>query len=157
MHVAKYAAKVTLVHRRDEFRADKILVEELMGKLAENGGNMEIAYDSIVTKINGDSKVESATLKNVKTNDQIDLTCDGVFIFVGTVPNTEFVKGVVDLTDAGFVKCDSATLRTSMPGVFVAGDCRVGAAMQLVTAVSDGVLAAMMIKNYIRDPNWWNL
>jgi thioredoxin reductase (NADPH) len=72
------------------------------------------------------------------------------------VPNTDFLKGFVDLSDNGFIRCEPAYLRTKVPGVFVAGDCRVGAAMQLATAVGDGVVAAMMQKQYRRDPNWWN-
>jgi thioredoxin reductase (NADPH) len=72
------------------------------------------------------------------------------------VPNTAFLKGFVELTDNGFIKCDCAYLRTNVPGVFVAGDCRIGAAMQLATAAGDGVIAAMMTKQYFRDPNWWN-
>ena len=79
-----------------------------------------------------------------------------MFVFVGMEPNTGFLKGFVDLTDKDFIKCDCAYLRTSVPGVFVAGDCRIGAAMQLATAVGDGVVAAMMLKQYFRDPNWWN-
>jgi len=62
----------------------------------------------------------------------------------------------VELTDKGFVRCDTSYLRTPVPGVFVAGDCRIGAAMQLATAVGDGVLAAVMMKQYFRDANWWN-
>ena len=91
-----------------------------------------------------------------KTNKEELLPCDGVFIFVGMVPNTSFLKGFVDLTDAGFVKCDVGFLRTKVPGVFVAGDCRTAAAMQLATAVGDGVNAAMMTKQYLRDHDWWN-
>ena len=72
------------------------------------------------------------------------------------VPNTGFLKGSVELNDAGFIKCDCGYLRTKVPGVFVAGDCRVGAAMQLATATGDGVAAAIMIKQYLRDANWWN-
>ena len=71
-------------------------------------------------------------------------------------PNTNFLKDSVELTNNGFIKCDCAYLRTSIPGVFVAGDCRIGAAMQLATAAGDGVVAAMMLKQYFRDPNWWN-
>jgi thioredoxin reductase (NADPH) len=95
-------------------------------------------------------------LKNVKTDQEEDYSCDGVFIFVGMVPNTGFLKGFVELTDSGFIKCECGYLRTSVPGVFVAGDCRIGAAMQLATAAGDGVVAAMMLKQYFRDPNWWN-
>jgi len=104
----------------------------------------------------GQDRVESVRLKNVKTGKEESYPCDGVFIFVGMVPGTGFLKGFVDLTEDGFIKCDFAYLRTNVPGVFVAGDCRVAAAMQLATAVGDGVNAAMVLKNYFRDSNWWN-
>jgi len=155
MHLAKYAAKVTVVHRRDEFRAEKILVEELLAKAQEPQSNLVIKYSTVVTAIEGEGKVQSARLKNVKTNQEEDYPCDGVFVFVGMVPNTDFLKGFVELTEHGFIRCDCAYLRTSVPGVFTAGDCRIGAAMQLVTAVADGVNAAMMLKQYYRDPKWW--
>lgn len=106
--------------------------------------------------IEGKARVESVRLKNVKTSKEESYPCDGVFIFVGMVPSTGFLRGFVDLTDGGFIKCDFAYLRTNVPGVFAAGDCRVAAAMQLATAVGDGVNAAMMLKNYFRDSSWWN-
>jgi len=156
LHLAKFADKVTMIHRRDEFRAAKVLVEELVEKANEPNSNLMIKYETIATAIQGEGKVQSVRLKNVKTNREEDYPCDGVFIFIGMVPNTGFLKGSVELTENGFIKCDCAYLRTSMPGVFVAGDCRIGAAMQLATAVGDGVVAAMMLKQYFRDPSWWN-
>ncbi len=156
LHLAEYADKVTLIHRRDELRATRVLVEELLEKVSAPGSNLTIKYSTVATAIEGRDKVESVRLKNVKTGEEQDHPCDGVFIFIGMVPNTGFLKGFVDLTDNGFIKCDCAYLRTKVPGVFVAGDCRVGAAMQLATAVSDGVVAAMMLKQYLRDPDWWN-
>ncbi len=156
LHLAKFAAEVILVHRRQEFRATKVLVEELMEKVNEPDSNLSLTLDSVVTEVKGSGKVESVEIKNVKTGQTEDIACDGIFIFIGMVPNTKFLKGFIELTEAGFVKCDTAFLRTAVPGVFVAGDCRIGAAMQLITAVGDGVDAAMMIKQYFRDPNWWN-
>jgi thioredoxin reductase (NADPH) len=156
LHLCKFAAKVTLVHRRDEFRATKVLQEELLAKTRGPNTNLMIKYSTVATAIEGRDKVESIRLKNVKSNKEESYLCDGVFIFVGMVPNTGFLKGFIELTEAGFIKCDCAYLRTSVAGVFVAGDCRVGAAMQLATAVGDGVNAAMMLKNYFRDPDWWN-
>jgi thioredoxin reductase (NADPH) len=155
LHLSKYASKVTLVHRRSEFRADKVLVEELMRQMNEPDSNLIIRYDTVVTSVAGDTAVKSAKLKNVDSGYEEDYACDGVFIFVGTVPNTMFLNGTVALTDEGFIKCDCGTLRTSVPGVFAAGDCRINAAMQLVTAVADGVTAAMKLKEYFRDPAWW--
>jgi len=155
LHLTKYADKVTMIHRRDEFRAARVLVEELLQKVNESNSNLIIKYSTVATAIQGDGRVQSAKLKNVKTGQEQDYPCDGVFIFIGMVPNTSFLKDFVELTDKGFVKCDCAYLRTTVPGVFVAGDCRIGAAMQLATAIGDGVVAAMMLKEYFRDPNWW--
>jgi len=156
LHLTKYAEKVTLLHRRDEFRATRVLQEELLAKANEQNSNLLVKYSTVATAIEGKDKVQSVKLKNVKTGEEEDYPCDGVFIFIGMVPNTGFLKGFVGLTENGFIKCDCAYLRTSVPGVFVAGDCRIGAAMQLATAVGDGVNAAMMLKQYFRDPNWWN-
>ena len=156
LHLAKFAEKVTMIHRRDEFRAARVLVEELLAKANEPNSNLVIRYDTVATAIQGEGKVQSVRLKNVKSGHEEDYPCDGVFIFIGMVPNTGFLKGFVELTDRGFIKCDCAYLRTTVPGVFVAGDCRIGAAMQLATAVGDGVVAAMMLKQYFRDPDWWN-
>lgn len=156
LHLTKFAEKVTMIHRRDEFRAAQVLVEELLEKAKEPNSNLKIKYSTIATAIQGEGKVQSVKLKNVKDNKEEDYPCDGVFVFVGMVPNTGFLKGFVELTDRDFIKCDCAYLRTNVPGVFVAGDCRIGAAMQLATASGDGVVAAMMLKQYFRDPNWWN-
>ena len=156
LHLTKFAEKVTMIHRRDEFRASRVLVEELLEKAKEPNSNLIIKYSTIATAIEGENKVQSVKLKNVKDEKEEDYPCDGVFIFVGMVPNTGFLKDFVELTDNGFIKCECAYLRTSVPGVFVAGDCRIGAAMQLATAAGDGVVAAMMLKQYFRDPNWWN-
>jgi thioredoxin reductase (NADPH) len=156
LHLTKFAQKVTMIHRREEFRASKVLVEELLAKAKEPNSNLIIKYNTIAAAIQGQKKVESITLKNVKNNTQEDYPCDGVFVFVGMVPNTGFLKEFVELSEQGFIKCECAYLRTSVPGVFAAGDCRVGAAMQLATASGDGVVAAMMMKQYLRDPKWWN-
>ncbi len=156
LHLCKFAEKVTLIHRRDEFRATKVLAEEIQAKAKEQNSNLVIKYSTVAIAIEGKGKVQSVKLKDVKTNKTEDYPCDGVFIFIGMVPNTGFLKGFVDLTETGFIKCDCTYLRTKVPGVFAAGDCRIGAAMQLATACGDGVIAAMMLKQYLRDPNWWN-
>ena len=153
IHLARFCSKVTLVHRRDEFRATRVLVEELLEEAKK--GVIDIRYDTILTSINGDDHVSSATLQNVKTKETEELGCDGVFIFVGMVPNTGFLKGSIELDENGFIACDTTFLRTNVPGVFVAGDCRAHAAMQLATAIGDGVACAMAIKEYVRDPDWW--
>ena len=138
LHLAKFASKVTIIHRRDKFRATRVLVEELNQKANEKDSNLVIKYDTVATAILGERKVNAARLKNVKTNEEYDYLCDGVFVFIGMVPNTDFLKGFVELSEAGFIKCDCADLKTTVPSIFVAGDCRAGVAMQLVTAVAGG-------------------
>lgn len=154
LHLGRFCRKVTMVHRRSEFRAEKILVEELLA--ATHEGVINVRYDSICTAIQGDDRVRSVLLKNVKTGQAEEIACDGVFVFVGMIPSTDFLKGTVDLDEHGFIKCDPMCLRTNVPGVFVAGDCRVGAAMQLATAIGDGVACAMFMKEYLRDAAWWS-
>ncbi len=156
LHVAKFASELTLVHRRQEFRATKVLVEELMAKVNSVQGNIRLRLDSVVTSIEGDGRVQSVKVQNVKTKAIEDIGCEGIFIFVGMVPNTAFLRGSVSLDSSGFIKCDLGCLRTGTPGIFAAGDCRTGAAMQLVTAVADGVNAAMMTKQYFRNASWWD-
>lgn len=153
LHLAKYCKKVTLIHRRDQFRATPVLVEELLE--AAKGEVIDIRYDTVCTSINGGERVETATLKHVKTGATEEFGCDGVFVFVGMVPNTGFLQGSVALDENGFIQCDGSFLRTNVAGVFAAGDCRVGAPMQLATAIGDGVAAAMYLKLYLRDPQWW--
>jgi thioredoxin reductase (NADPH) len=154
LHLAKFASKVFLVHRREQFRATLVLVEELMSKAEKLG--MELVLSSVVESIEGDGKVERILTRHIKTQEPRVLEADGIFIFIGHVPNTEWLKGSgVELNEQGFIVCDTAWLRTALPGVFVAGDCRIAAAMQLATASADGVVAALMLRNWFADPDWW--
>ncbi len=152
-HLTKFAKKVYLIHRRDQFRAQKILQEEVFQKVEE--GKIELVLDTVVTSIEGDSKVRYVKTKNVKTGEEGKIDCDGVFIFVGMIPNTKFLEGFVELDESGFIKCEPIYLKTNVPGVFAAGDCRVGAMKQVVTSCADGVIAAMSLKYYFQDPDWW--
>ena len=152
----RFTSKVTMIHRREEFRAQKVLVEELYAKAGEHNIEIRLPYVLEAVVPNQDATdIDHAVIKNVKTAQTEQLNVDGVFIFVGMVPNTKWLAGTLEMTEAGYIKCDCLTLRTSMPGVFVAGDCRTGAAMQLATACADGVIAAMMLKQYFRDPSAW--
>lgn len=155
LHLAKFAKKVYLVHRREQFRATLVLVEELMAKAEKL--NIELVLNTIVDRIEGSGKVERVCVRNVQTDEPGVLQADGIFIFIGHVPNTRWLEGSgVELDGNGFIVCDAAWLRTAVPGVFVAGDCRVNAAMQLATASGDGVVAALMLKNWFADPAWWH-
>ena len=155
IHLSKFAAKVTMIHRRDEFRATPVLVEELL-ETAKTSGKIDILYSHTLSEIKGSGKVESVTLLDKKKEKSFDLAVDGVFMFVGMVPNTKFLEGVVELNANGYIRTPAGRLRSTIQGVFVAGDCREGAAMQLATACGDGVEAALLIRQYFRDPDFWS-
>lgn len=142
VYLAKLCKKVTLVHRRDKLRASGAYTKPL--KEAEN---LEIVWDSVVTAIEGEP-VKSVQLQNVKTGESRALSCSGVFVAVGNVPNTAFLKGHVALDEQGYVQAGEDT-RTSVPGVFAAGDVRRKPLRQVVTAVSDGAVAAHMAEEYL--------
>jgi len=155
---SQFTRRLTLIHRRREFRAQKILVEELYHTADTKALEIKIPY--VLKEIVPDeaaTAIDHVVLENVDTGETESLTVDGVFILVGTVPNTGFLRGTVDLDEHGYILCDPHTLQTSMPGVFAAGDCRAGAAMQLVTACADGVVAALRLKEYLRHPDTWTL
>lgn len=152
----RFCRKVTLVHRRREFRAQKVLVEELYQAAKEK--DIEIKTPYVVEEIvptADQADIDHVRIRNVETGEIERVQVEGAFIFVGMNPNTAFLRETVEMNEAGYVAADPVTLRTSMPGVFVAGDCRQRAAMQLVTACADGVVAAMMLKDYFREPSAW--
>ncbi len=153
----RFTEKITMIHRRREFRAQQVLVDELYEKAAKHNIDVKLPYvlDEIVPTAAGDA-VDHAVIRNVETDQTEKLTVDGVFLFVGMIPNTEFLRGTVNMNEHGYIACDPTTLKTSLPGVFVAGDCRQQAAMQLATATADGVVAAMMLKDYYRSPDQWD-
>ena len=137
LYLARFAQKVTVVHRRDAFRAAKLLVTRM-----QNTPNIEIAYDSVVDSISGEQKLESATLRNVRTGQTRALNVDGLFIAVGTEPQTALLDGQLELEN-GYVRACEDT-RTSVPGVYAAGDIRTKPLRQVICAASDGAVAAYM-------------
>jgi thioredoxin reductase (NADPH) len=152
----RFCRKVTVVHRRTEFRAQKVLVEELMAVAKQHDIELKLPY--VLEEIVGTAdktEIDHVKIRNLATGQAEQFKVDGVFVFVGMIPSTDFLRGVVEMNEAGYIACDPVTLMTSVPGVFVAGDCRQQAAMQLATACADGVVAAMMLKEYYRNPDCW--
>ena len=133
LYLEKFASSVTLIHRRDALRADAILAK----RIAES--TVKVAWDSVVTQLNGENKLSSVTLKNVKTGELSDLPVSGLFVAVGQIPATEGLKGVE--LEGGYIVTDEE-MRTSLPGVFAAGDVRKKTLRQVVTATADGAIAA---------------
>jgi len=135
--LTRFASKVHLVHRRDELRASKIMAERTL----END-KIEMVWDSEVEEILGEDKVSGVRLRNNKTNAEQTVNCAGVFVAIGHVPNTQIFKGQLEMDDAGYItRAEGA--QTSVPGVFVAGDCSDKVYRQAVTAAGMGCAAAI--------------
>lgn len=137
------AGKVYIIHRRDQFRAQEILAQCVLGD-----PNIEVLWDVVLERIEGKEAVESLVLRNVKTGETSQLEVEGVFIYVGMHPITEFLKGIVELTPEGYIKAGEDT-RTSAPGIFGAGDVRIKPARQIATAVGDGANAIRAVEIYL--------
>jgi len=138
-----YARKVNIIHRRNEFRASKILVEK-----AKNNPKINFILESVLEEITGENKVEAAKIKNIKTGETSTLSCQGIFVFVGIVPNTGFTKNLLDRDGFGFIITDQE-MNSSLAGVFACGDCRKKSLYQVVTACSEGAVAADSAYKYI--------
>ena len=140
--LARGCKKVYLVHRRDELRAAKILSQSLMEL-----DNVEIIWDSIPERINGEEQVESISLKNVKTGEERLIETDGVFVAIGNTPNGQYIDGL-ELDARGYVKAGEDCI-TSIEGVYAAGDIRSKKLRQVVTAVADGANAVYSAESYL--------
>lgn len=141
--LSRYAKKVTVVHRREGFRASKILEEK-----AKEDPKINFMLNCILEKISGEDKVREVLIKNVKTNQESVIYSQGVFIFIGIVPNTSFLKNFLKLDETGFIVTEE-NLATSSQGIFASGDCRKKTLYQIVTACSDGALAADSVNKYL--------
>lgn len=144
-YLTQFAEKVYIVHRRDQFRADRLIAERALA-------NPRIVpiWDSVLEAIEGDGVVERIVLRNVKSNQKNVIAVNGVFIFIGTLPNTAFLNGAVQTVDGGWIVTDE-NMRTSAPGIFAAGDARDTALRQVVTAAGDGARAAMAAYAHIME------
>ncbi|WP_312113464.1 thioredoxin-disulfide reductase [Brevibacillus reuszeri] len=141
--LTRFASKVTIVHRRDQFRAQKILQ-----KRAFENEKIAVIWDSAVKEIRGEGKVQSVLLENTKTGEQSELATDGVFIYVGMDPLTESVRPLGITNDAGYVLTDEK-MYTKVKGVFAAGDVREKMLRQVVTATGDGSIAAQSAQHFV--------
>ena len=134
--------KVYLVHRRDQLRASKSYTAKL------DKPNIEFVWDSVVEEILENGRVCGIRVRNVKTNEERQIDLQGVFIAVGNVPATDFVRGAVELDESGYFTAGEDT-KTNLPGVFAAGDCRRKPLRQIVTAAADGAVAAYAAEEYL--------
>ncbi len=141
--LTKFAKKIYVVHRRNKLRAEKILQQSAFGM-----PSIEFIWDSVITEIKGDKTVEGVDIKNVKTGNVAAKKIDGVFIFVGAKPNTNFVKNIVRINENGYIITND-DMETSQLGIFAAGDIRSKTVRQVATAVGDGAVAGFSVQRYI--------
>jgi thioredoxin reductase (NADPH) len=141
--LTRFASEVHIIHRRDQFRAQKIIQERAFAN-----PKITVHWESIVTQIAGGDLVNKVVLSNVKTHDQSELEVDGVFVLVGQNPNTAMLKGIIELDELGYIITDEE-MRTNIPGVYAAGDVRRKFLRQIVTACADGAIAATAAEKYI--------
>jgi thioredoxin reductase (NADPH) len=145
VYLTKFADKVTLVHRRQELRAAKVAQER-----AFTNPKIDIIWDSVVEEISGNSSVEKVILKNVRSGERREMFVDGVFVYAGLEPNSAWVKGVVRLDEKGNILTDE-NMCTNIKGVYAAGDVRRKLLRQVLTAASDGAIAAFHAERYIES------
>lgn len=143
--LSKICKQVFVIYRGEKLRAAKSLQNK-----ANDTVNIDIVYNAIPTSFNGDKHLSSISLKNTKTGKTAELNTEGAFIAIGSNPNSQILKGLVELDKSGYVVADE-TGKTSVSGIFVAGDVRTKALRQVVTAVSDGANAAISAENYINQ------
>jgi len=149
LFLTRFCSKVTLVHRRDELRASKIMAERTL----ENE-KVSTLWDSAVQEIlpDDEGKTHGIRVKNVKNGEESEVPCKGVFIAIGHVPNTAPFKGVLPLDENGYLLPESGGMvRTSMPGVFVAGDCADHVYRQAITAAGMGCQSAIEAERWLAE------
>jgi len=143
LHLAKFASRVTVIHRRDQLRASRILQEKAFSQ-----PKIEFRWNSIVEKIEGKDLVKRIGLRQVKTGEESALEVAGIFISIGLKPNTDYLKGILPLDVTGHIITDEK-METKVPGIFAAGDIRHNSTRQVITAAGDGATAAIYAEKFI--------
>lgn len=145
LYLTRFASKVYIVHRRDQLRAQKIVQER-----AFKNSKVEFKWDSVVTEILGSDHVSGVRIRNVKSGEESLLEAQGVFTYIGNVPNTQLFTGQLELDELGYIVTDRR-MHTSVPGVFAAGDVQERVLKQVATAVGSGAIAAMEAEKFIAE------
>jgi thioredoxin reductase (NADPH) len=142
--LTKFASRVTIIHRRDEFRASKI-----MARRAVEHPKIDVIWDTAVEEVLGEDFVTGVRVRNVKTGEVTDLPVEALFVAIGHQPNTDLVRGQLELDDVGYVKVEPGTTRTSVEGVFASGDAMDPTYRQAVTAAGTGSMAAIDVERWL--------
>ena len=145
LYLTKFAAKVIVIHRREQLRATRILQEKAFSE-----PKIEFLWNTVVEEIEGDDKVKQLKLRQVKTSEKTTLDVSGVFVAIGLTPGTGFLRGVLPLDAAGYIATNDR-METEIPGIFAAGDIRLNSARQVITAAGDGATAAIYAEKFISE------
>jgi thioredoxin reductase (NADPH) len=145
LFLTRFVNRVRVIHRRDELRAGEALKRRAFGN-----EKIEFVWDSVLEEIRGDGKVESALARNVKKDEPFSLDTDGVFIFIGHLPNSNLFKGQLTLDESGYLITDDRMM-TSVPGVFAAGEIQDSVFRQITTSVGQGAAAGMMTERWLEE------
>ncbi len=147
LFLTRFGSCVTLIHRRDSFRASKIMVDR-----ARKNNKINFVLDSVVCSVNGvDGDAQSVTVKNVKTGETQNIEACGIFVAIGHSPSTSFLNGALELNEDGTIAVQGASTRTSVPGVFAAGDVVDSVYRQAISAAGMGCRAALDAQAYLND------
>jgi thioredoxin reductase (NADPH) len=142
--LAKFGTKVTVVHRRDVFRASPIMVDR-----AKANDRIEFMLDSVVDEVLGDDAVTAVVVRNLKTEERTEIPADGFFVAIGHDPNTALFRGQVDMDEAGYIVTEGKSTETNIQGVFAAGDVQDHTYRQAVTAAGSGCMAALDAERFL--------
>ncbi len=142
--LTRFASKVTIVHRREGFRASKIMIDK-----ARNNPKIGFAMNSTIEEITGADKVEGVKIKNVLTGDESSIKCDGVFMAIGHKPNTDIFKGLLNMDEKGYLITEPRSTATNIPGIFASGDVADHIYRQAVTAAGTGCMAALDAERWL--------
>lgn len=148
LYLANLAKKVYLVHRRETFRAEQVEVQKVMSLTTGDNPKVVFLPNSKIQDLEGNGKVESMIIENLKTGETEEFATDGIFVAIGRRPDTGFLNGTIELDDGGYIVTDG-NMQTNISGVYAAGDVRSGSLKQIVSAASDGAIAATRIIEYL--------
>jgi thioredoxin reductase (NADPH) len=145
LYLTKFVREAIIIHRRGRLRATRILQERVFSNKKIN-----FAWDSVVTKILGKEKVEGVLVQNKKTGEEREISCQGIFVFVGNIPNSKFFNELIKLDKKGYILTDD-NMMTSQEGIYACGDVRKKLLRQVVTACGEGATAAFAAQKYIEE------
>jgi len=145
VYLTRFAKRVRIIHRRDQLRATKLVQERAL-----SNDKVEVVWDTVVTRINGENFVQSVDVKNVRTGQESSLDVAGVFMYVGVKPNSELFDFEIETDEKGYLRTDDR-MRTSVEGIYAVGDVRSKLLRQIVTAAGEGATAAFAVEKYLES------